>query len=90
VVLFYLVVRKLENLKTVRQRRLDRLRLTEVVNYLLVWVCLLDISVDEVNYLVAVGVSLSADLVCEYDLLLTVLVHPLDLAISSNILVDDG
>lgn len=58
--------------------------LSEVVDYLLVRVSLLDIIVVEVNYSVTVREHLSLDSVVEDNLLLAVLVDTLDLAIVSD------
>ena len=89
VVLFYLVVRKFENLKAVRHSCLGCLSLTEEIHNFLVWISLFDVPIYKVYNLVAVRVSFSPNLVGEDHLFLTIAVHPLDFTVSSNIFCSD-
>ena len=83
-----LIVAELENLQLVRERSLGRLRLSEVVNYFAIGECLLDVLVVEVDDGVAIWERLSFDSIIEDDLLLSVLVDPLDLSIMPHVLLD--
>ena len=87
-VLLDLIVTELENLQLIRERGLRSLSLSEVVNYFAIRECLLDILVVEVDDCVAIWERLSFDSIIEDDLLLSVLVDPLDLSIMPHVLFD--
>ena len=88
-VLLDLVVAKLEDLQFIREGRLRRLCLGEVVDNLAVGECLLDVLVVEVDNGVAVWEGLTLDSVVEDDFLFAVLVDPLDLPIMPHVLLND-
>ena len=88
-VLFNLVVRKLEHLKTIWERCLGCLCLCKVVGHFLVWEGLFDVLVVEVDDRVAIWETLTFDTVVEDDFFLAVLVNSLDFAIMTNDLLND-
>lgn len=87
-VLLDLIVTELENLQLIRERGLRSLSLSEVVNYFAIRECLLDVLVVEVDDCVAIWERLSFDSIIEDDLLLSVLVDPLDLSVMPHVLLD--
>lgn len=86
--LFDLVVSKFENLKTIRERGLCCLCLSEVVYNSLISIGLLDVIVVEVDNGVSVREHLSLHSIVEDDLFLSVFVDSLNLPIISNYLLD--
>ena len=87
-VLLDLIVAELEHLQLVRECGLRGLRLSEVVDHFAIRECLLDVLVVEVDDRVSIRERLSFDSIIEDDLLLSVLVDPLDLAVVAHVLLD--
>ena len=88
-VFFDLIVCKFENLETISERGLSGLCLSKIVDNSLISVCLLDITVIEVDYGVAVWEDLTLHTIVEYYFFLSVFVHSLNLTIVSNNLLDN-
>ena len=80
---FDLIVSELENLEPIWERGLRGPRFSKVVDDSLISIGLLNIVVIEVDNGVAVGDHLSLDSIVEYDFLLSIFVHSLDLSIVS-------
>ena len=84
-----LVVAELENLELIWERGLCGLGLCEEIDDFTIRERLLDVLVIEVDDCVAIREGLTLDSVVEDDLLLAVLVDALDLAIVTDILLND-
>ena len=86
---FDLIVSEFENLKSIWERGLRGPRLSKVVDDSLISIGLLNIVVIEVDNGVSVWEHLSFDSIVEYDFLLSIFVHSLDLSIVSYDLFHD-
>ena len=84
-----LIVAELENLELIWERGLCGLSLSEKVDNLAIRERLLDVLVVKVDDCVAIREGLTLDSVVEDDLLLAILVDALDLAIVTDILLND-
>jgi hypothetical protein len=90
-VLLDLHVAEFKYLKTVWVCALGGLSLCEVIHYLLIGECLFDVTVVEVHNGVSIWECLPPDSIAEYDLLLSIEIGPLDLAIIAlDTLLDRG
>lgn len=85
--LFYLVVVKFEYLQAIRVGSLSSARFCKVVYNFAIRVSLLDILVVEVHNCIAIREDFSLDAIAKNDLLLAVLIGPLNLAIIRNLIV---
>ena len=86
---FDLIVAELENLELIWERGLCGLSLSEKVDNLAIRERLLDVLVVKVDDCVAIREGLTLDSIIKDDLFLAVLVDALDLAIVTDILLND-
>lgn len=87
--LFNLLVRKLKHLQAIIESSLRCLSFSEEINNFLIWECLLDVLIGEVDYHITVWVSLSANTICKDNFFLAGLVDTLDFTIMAYYLVND-
>lgn len=86
--LLNLSIRKLKDLKPIRESALGSFGLCKIVDYLLIWVGLLNVVIIEIDDCVTIWESLSLDPIVEYNFFLAIFIYALDLSISSDMLLN--